>query len=123
MSREVNQNRSLLLQNFVTAIGASRQPFIETGRKFDKVYVEGKVRYFVVRTDRVIKGVEVKEGDIFGAKSALAPNTRWYFGNLENVDKWEWSEFHGKPVNDPSVMPTKGYGRYVHYQKVAAQPA
>ena len=119
MSREVNQNRSIMLQNFVTAIGVSRQPFIETGRKFDKVYVEGKVRYFVVRTDRNIKGVEVKEGDIFGAKSALAPNLRWYFGNLENVDKWDWSEFHGKPVNDPSVMPTKGYGRYVHYQKVA----
>lgn len=120
MGREVNQNRSLLLQRFVTNIGPSRQPFIETGRKYDKVFVEGKVRYFVARSDL---GDGVQEGDIFGAKSSVAPNARWYFGNLENTDKWDWSAFHGSPVDDSNVMKVKGYGRYDHYKKVAATPA
>jgi hypothetical protein len=119
MSRVINQDRSLLLQQFVTNIGANRKPFVETGRKFDKVFVDGKIRYFVVRSDI---SDEVKEGDIFGAKSQLAPNFRWYFGNLVNVNKWDWSEYHGKPINDSSVMKVKGYGRYDHYRKVTGQP-
>ena len=119
MPRVVNQNRSLLLQRFISNIGTARQPFVETGRKFDKVFVEGKVRYFVVRTN--LKN-GATEGDIYGAKSSLAPNFRWFFGTLENVDKWDWSEYHGKPVNDPTVMKVKGYGRYDHYKKVTGQP-
>jgi len=115
MPRIVNKDRSILLQRFVSAIGSAREPFIETGRKFDKVFIDGSVRYFVARMDQ---GEEVKEGDIFGAKSKLAPNFRWYFGNLTNVDKWDWTEFHGKPVDDKSVMPVKGYGRYTHYKRI-----
>ena len=116
MSSNLNANRSLQLQAFVALIGAGRQPFVETGRKFDKVIVDGKVRYFVARS--TIAG-KMEAGDIFGAKSKLAPNFRWFFGNLANADKWDWSEFHGKPVSDTSVMPVKGYGAYVHYKKIS----
>lgn len=115
MPRVINKDRSIKLQKLISNIGPVREPFIETGRKFDKVYVEGKVRYFVARADL---NEHVKEGDIFGAKSKLAPNFRWYFGNLANVDKWNWSEFHGTPVNDPSVMAAKSYGRYKHFCKI-----
>lgn len=115
MSRIVNKDRSLLLQQFVTSIGADREPYIETGRKFDKVYVEDKVRYFVARVDQ---GDDIKEGDIYGAKSKLAPNFRWYFGTLANANKWDWSGYHGKPIDDPSVVMVKGYGQYNHYKRI-----
>lgn len=126
MSRLVNKDRSILLQRFVSAIGAAREPFIETGRKFDKIYVEDKVRYFVARMDMMVTPqgggtqFQVREGDIYGAKSKLAPNFRWYFGSLANVEKWDWSEFHGKPVDDKSVMAVKGYGSYTHYKRIDA---
>jgi hypothetical protein len=126
MSRIVNKDRSILLQRFVSAIGSAREPFIETGRKFDKVYVEGKVRYFVARMDMTVtptngvETVQVHEGDIYGAKSKLAPNFRWFFGTLAHADKWDWSDHHGKPVDDKSVLPVKGYGRYTHYKRIEA---
>ena len=116
MSRTVNKEHSIQLQHLLTLIGTAREPFTETGRKFDKIYVENKVRYFVARFDI---GEQIKAGDVFGAKSKLAPNFRWYFGNLENVDKWEWSGFHGVPVSDTSVKQVKGYGKYTHYTKVS----
>lgn len=115
MARIVNKNRSIMLQRFVTALGTTREPFIETGRKFDKVFLDGAVRYFVSRTDQ---GTDIKEGDIFGAKSKLAPNFRWYFGTLANVEKWDWSEFHGKPIDDKSVIQVKGYAKYAHYKRI-----
>ena len=55
----VNKDRSILLQRFVTAIGSAREPFVESGRKFDKVYIEGKVRYFVARTDMTVTDKEL----------------------------------------------------------------
>lgn len=115
MTLTINKDRSLLLQRLLTLLGSAREPFVETGRKFDKVIVEGKVRFFVARL--TIDG-KMEAGDIFGAKSKLAPNFRWYFGNLVNSDKWNWSEFHPKPESDTTVMPTKGYGNYIHYKKI-----
>jgi hypothetical protein len=112
--KTTNQDHNILLQKFVGLLGESRTPFIETGRKFDKVYVEGKVRYFVARKDMG----EVKSGDILGAKSKLAPNFRWFFGNLSTIEKWDWSDFHGKPTNDDTVIAVKGYSRYTHYKRL-----
>lgn len=110
-----NTEQNLRMQKLIALIGQERTPFIETGRKYDRIIVEGEVRYFVVRYD---VSETVKSGDIFGAKSKLAPNFRWYFGNLENVDKWDWSGYHGVPVSDASVVQSKGYGSYKHYQKI-----
>jgi hypothetical protein len=115
MARTVNKERSRQLQRLITLIGDEREPFIETGRKFDKVFVDGDVRYFVARQDI---GVDVKAGDIYGAKSKLAPNFRWYFGNLHNVEKWNWSGKHGRNETDSSVVAAKSYGTYVHYIRV-----
>ncbi len=112
----INQDRSLLIQQLLRLIGPSRAPFVETGRKFDKIIIDGTVRYFVARM--TVPG-KMEAGDIFGAKSKLAPNFRWYFGNLSNADKWNWADYHGKPENDSSVMPVKGYGSYIHYRKIS----
>jgi hypothetical protein len=87
-----------------------------TGRKYDKVLIDGEVRYFIQKIDR--DGFHC--GDILGAKSPLAPNPRWFFGSLDTIELWDWSAFHGKPVNDPSVREAKrGYGDYKHYERVA----
>lgn len=112
MPRTINKERSRQLQKLINLIGDAREPFVETGRKFDKVFVEGKVRYFVARADQ---GTDVKEGDIYGAKSELAPNFRWFFGNLQNVEKWDWSGKHGRNERDDTVVAAKSYAKYIHY--------
>ena len=119
MSRIVNIDRSLQLQHFLELIGHDRKPFIETGRKFDKIFIDGEVRYFIARMPNE-KGT-ILEGDIYGAKSHLAPNFRWYFGNLANIDKWDWSAKHGKPEHDTSVMAVKEYKDYIHWRKIPEQ--
>lgn len=106
-----NKERARLLNRFTDLIGDDREPYIMTGRKFDKVYVDGSVRYFVARCD--VKSA--KDGDILGAKSKLSPNFRWFFGTLYTIDQWDWSDFHGKPVTDDSVTTIKGYKNYKHY--------
>lgn len=111
----INVDRSLQLQAFVARIGTARQPFVETGRKFDKVLIDGNVRYFVARV--TVDG-KMDAGDIFGAKSKLAPNFRWKFGNLSTIDLWDWSEFHPKNVSDPNYILVKGYGHYKHWVKI-----
>lgn len=86
--------------------------FVESGRKFDKVLLRNgatsTVRYFIDR----------KTGNIYGAKSRLAPNLKWYFGDIYRADRWEWGDFHGRPVNDPDIRAIKAYGGYTHYMKV-----
>lgn len=87
--------------------------FLESGRKFDKIMLRNEngtaiVRYFVDRTN----------GNIYGAKSPLAPNFKWYFGDIYRSNKWEWGDLHGRPINDTEIRATKGYGPYTHYMKV-----
>lgn len=82
-----------------------------SGRKFDKVivhnYGNNSVRYFI----------DKKDGTIYGARSTLAPNFKWYFGTVFSADKWDWSDFHGVPVNDESVIVAGMYAGYIHYMK------
>lgn len=117
MTVHTEEERSLSLQRFVELIGSNRRTYVQTGRKFDKVYVDGAVRYFVARVDQ---SGDIRAGDIYGAKSKLAPNFRWFFGTLENAVKWDWSGYHGKPIDDKSVLQVKGYANYVHYKRIEA---
>lgn len=93
----------------------------ETGRRFDKIYVgtldkklhsaeEASVRYFVER----------QTGIIYGAKSDLAPNLKWYFSTIYEADKWDWSGMHGEPksLSRAGVKVVGGYGGYKHYERV-----
>lgn len=69
---------------------------VETGRKFDKVYVNGKQkmgRYMVER----------KTGNIFAIKSWAQVNTRRWFGTLDNIDQFDWSDYHGVPLAGSEV--------------------
>jgi hypothetical protein len=64
---------------------------IETGRKFDKVYVQTKHqklgRYMVDRNSWVI----------YGIKSWAQINERRVFGTLDTVDQYDWAPFQGVP--------------------------
>jgi len=64
---------------------------IETGRKFDKVYVQTKMqklgRYMVDRNSWVI----------YGIKSWAQINERRTYGTLDTVDQYDWSHFYGTP--------------------------
>lgn len=106
--------------NTVKAIGV----YHETGRKFDKVFIATinqkdksapAVRYFIRRTD----------GSIFGAKSPVAPNLKWYFGNVYEADLWDWSGYHGVPLDFDAetgeskaagVKAAGAYGEYQHFE-------
>jgi hypothetical protein len=96
--------------------------YFEQGRKFDKIMVAkyehgnpdttADVRYFVNKATE----------EIFGAKSPLAPNDRWYFGTLNSIGLWDWSkEPHGTPI-DPvkaGVKEVGAYGKYRHFEKAS----
>jgi len=64
---------------------------VETGRKFDKVYVQTDVqklgRYMVDRNSWVI----------YGIKSWAQVNERRTYGTLDTVDQYDWSHFYGVP--------------------------
>lgn len=69
---------------------------IETGRKFDKVYIQTYHndkplqrlgRYMVDRNSWVI----------YGIKSWAQVNLRREYGTLDSVDQYEWSHYYGVP--------------------------
>jgi len=64
---------------------------IETGRKFDKVYVKTSVqklgRYMVDRNSWVI----------YGIKSWAQINPRRTFGTLDTIDQYDWTGYNGVP--------------------------
>lgn len=70
---------------------------IETGRKFDKVFVQtyhqGKPlqrlgRYMVDRNSWVI----------YGIKSWAQINERRVFGTLDTIDQYDWKPYQGVPI-------------------------
>ena len=64
---------------------------IETGRKFDKVYIKTSVqklgRYMVDRNSWVI----------YGIKSWAQINERRVFGTLDTIDQYDWAPHYGIP--------------------------
>lgn len=64
---------------------------IETGRKFDKVYIQTKHqklgRYMVDRNSWTI----------YGIKSWAQINERRIYGTLDTIDQYDWSPYYGTP--------------------------
>jgi hypothetical protein len=84
--------------------------YAESGRKYDKILIKhaggASVRYFVDKND----------GTIYGSRSRLAPNLKWYFGTLETLDKWYWGDFHAVPLEGANVIAAGQYGPYTRWQ-------
>ena len=66
---------------------------VESGRKFDKVYLalgdQKSGRYMVER----------KTGNIYAIKSWAQVNMRRWFGSLDTIDQFDWSPYHATPLS------------------------
>lgn len=68
-----------------------RMVTIRSGRKFDKIVVAGKVRYFVNRETQ----------EIYGAKGETQVDTRRFFFTLDTIDQIDWTQ--GVPLPNSSI--------------------
>ena len=85
------------LDGFVNTLNTENQGVagdtwqVETGRKFDKVFVQGKHqkhgRYMVDRNSWTI----------YGIKSWAQINPRRTFGTIDTVAQFDWSGYTGNP--------------------------
>ena len=85
------------LEGFVNTLNTENQRVagdtwqVETGRKFDKVFVQGKHqkmgRYMVDRNSWTI----------YGIKSWAQINPRRTFGTIDTVAQFDWSGYTGNP--------------------------
>lgn len=76
----------------LSCVNGGNTAHVETGRKFDKVYLKtsgGQTlgRYMVDRNS----------WDIYGVKSWAQMNPRRWYGTLDTVDQYDWSGYVGKP--------------------------
>jgi hypothetical protein len=70
------------MDEFVAALGQANYKSVEvrTGRRFDRLAVNDGVLYFV----------DISDGKIYGAKSAVQYNPRREYGSLETVAQYDW---------------------------------
>ena len=66
---------------------------VETGYKFDKVYINNGVQ----RLGRYM--VESRTGIIWGIKSWTQVNRRRQYGTLDTVEQFDWSDFYARPIS------------------------
>jgi len=91
---------------------------IETGRKFDKVYVQTSVqklgRYMVDRNSWVI----------YGIKSWAQINERRTYGTLDTVDQYDWSSHYGipKPGTDAEKLHNEREAEFAKKFKPRGRP-
>lgn len=70
---------------------------VETGYKFDKVFINrntGTNSHY--RMGRYM--VESRTGAIYGIKSWTQVNKRRWYGTLDTVDQYDWSDFYARPL-------------------------
>lgn len=65
----------------------------EAGYKFDKVFIITSV---AEKLGRYM--VETRTGDIYAIKSWTQVNKRRWYGTLETVDQYDWSDFYARPL-------------------------
>lgn len=72
---------------------------VETGYKFDKVYIRTSCGGDTGETQRMGRYmVESRTGDIWGIKSWTQVNKRRWYGTLDTVDQYDWSDFYARPL-------------------------
>lgn len=60
------------------------------GRRFDRIFTDDAVRYFVDRNSWII----------YGAKSPTQYNPRWEYGTLTTIDQFDWTIELPRPSTD-----------------------
>jgi hypothetical protein len=67
-----------------------------TGRVFDRVMLRRQGRG--KGNEEVLFFVRISDGQIFGPKSSIAPNLKWWYGDLASTDQWNFADpFDPKP--------------------------
>jgi hypothetical protein len=64
---------------------------VKVGRRFDRIVVDGEVRYFVDRNS----------WEIFGAKSSFQYNPRRQYGKLDTIAQFDWAK--NRPILGTAV--------------------
>lgn len=85
--------------------------YLQSGRKYDKIVITSAnnhlVRFFVDKSD----------GSVYGARSRLAPNLKWWFGTIYTTDEWIWASYHPTPKNPDNFIYMGRYGPYDRWAK------
>lgn len=70
---------------------------VEMGYKFDKVFVVHNTGADATqRMGRYM--VESRTGNIYGIKSWTQVNKRRWYGTLDTIDQYDWSDFYARPL-------------------------
>ena len=71
---------------------------VEMGYKFDKVFVVRNTGADATqRMGRYM--VESRTGNIYGIKSWTQVNKRRWYGTLDTIDQYDWSDFYARPLS------------------------
>lgn len=76
---------------FTALLNAVGPAQVLNGRKFDRVKIDGAVRYFIDKDSRII----------YGAKSAVQYNPRREYGTLDTIRQIDWAT--GTPLPNTAV--------------------
>lgn len=85
---------------------------VQKGRRFDRVLVNGEVRYFVEHDTHAI----------FGAKSATQYNTRREYGTLALITQYEWLTGTPLPNTEAFTIAQKREAAIVSNYKKRGRP-
>lgn len=88
---------------------------IESGRKFDRIMVRYVLSDKTETQPEVWFFVDRKDGTIYGRKSDISPNLRWYYGTIFTTDQWEWSGNFASPKHPEQFDKLDKYGTLERY--------
>jgi len=118
----------------LNSIGPSSELAIDIvpGRKFDRVrirhigttnlarmlngdsitrIVQDSVRFFIDRSN----------GNIYGRRSHIAPNLKWYFGDIFSAQDWTWTMNGAVPKDMTKYRVISKYGDHAHYERIPTE--
>lgn len=77
-----------LMEQFTKVLSANGTAEVIPGRRFDRISVDKSMRFFVDRNS----------WEIYGAKSVFQYNPRRWYGTLNSVSEYNWSEYYPVPM-------------------------
>lgn len=78
-------------QFVISLLTTAKNVEVKKGRRFDRVVVDGSIKYFV----------DKESWEIYGAKSALQFNPRRQYGKVDTVTQFDWTS--GTPLKGSTI--------------------
>lgn len=93
--------------------------FQQQGRVFDKIVIQHVKDGKNLGKPAVVFYVRIADGQVFGAKSEIAPNLNHWYGSLATAEEWDFvNPYHPVPHDPSKFKVAKQYGEYTHYLPV-----